>query len=112
MMGVMSELDVIIIHIRAEQAAEYERLFADHELPRWREYKARGAFLSARISRVGFGTDDRQDVVKYAIAVEVPNHAAHSEHDADPGFQEFNRLADLLQPEDPLVYGGEVLHAV
>jgi len=26
MMGVMSELDVIIIHIRAEQSAEYERL--------------------------------------------------------------------------------------
>jgi hypothetical protein len=35
-----------------------------------------------------------------------------SEHDADPGFREFNRLADLLQLEDPLVYGGEVLHAV
>ena len=51
-------------------------------------------------------------MVKYAIAVEVPSHAAHSEHDADPGFQEFNRLADLLQPQDPLVYGGEVLHAV
>jgi hypothetical protein len=88
MMGVMSELDVIIIHIRAEQAAEYERLFAERELPRWHEYKARGAFLSARISRVAFGTDDRQDVFKYAIAVEVPNHAAHREHDADPGFQE------------------------
>ena len=28
-----------------------------------------------------------------------------------PG-SKFNRLADLLQPEDPLVYGGEVLHAV
>jgi hypothetical protein len=51
-------------------------------------------------------------VIKYAIAVELPSHAAHSEHDADPGFQEFNRLADLLQPEHPLVYGGEVLHAV
>ena len=37
MMGVMSELDVIIIHIRAEQAAEYERLFAERELPRWRD---------------------------------------------------------------------------
>jgi len=110
--GVMSELDVIVIHIRAEQAAEYERLFAENELPRWRDYKARGAFLSARISRVAFGTDNRQDVIKYVIAVEVPGHAAHSEHDADPGFQEFNRRADLLQPEDPLVYGGEVLHAV
>ena len=32
----MSELDVIVIHIRAEQAAEYERLFAERELPRWR----------------------------------------------------------------------------
>ena len=68
----MSELDVIVIHIRAEQAEEYERLFAERELPRWREYKARGAFISARISRVAFGTDDRADVVKYAIAVEVP----------------------------------------
>jgi hypothetical protein len=108
----MSELDVIVIHIRAEQAEEYERLFAERELPRWREYKARGAFLNARISRVAFGTDDRKDVAKYAIVVEVPSHAEHSEHDADAGFQEFNRLADMLQPEDPLVYGGEVLHAV
>jgi hypothetical protein len=108
----VSELDVIVIHIRADQAEEYERLFAEHELPRWRDYKARGAFLSARISRVAFGTDRRQDVVKYAIAVEVPSHAEHSEHDADPGFQEFNRLADMLQPEGPLVYGGEVLYAV
>jgi hypothetical protein len=106
------ELDVIVIHIRADQAAEYERLFAEQELPRWREYKARGAFLSARMSRVAFGTDDRQDVVKYAIVVEVPSHAEHSAHDADPGFQEFNRLADAFQPEDPLVYGGQVLHAV
>jgi hypothetical protein len=108
----MSELDVIVIRIRAEQAEEYERLFAEHELPRWRAYKERGAFLSARISRAEFGTDQRTDVVSYVIAVEVPGHAEHSEHDADPGFQEFNRLADQLQPEDPLVYGGQVLHAV
>jgi hypothetical protein len=65
----MSELDVILIHIRAEQAAEYERLFAEQELPRWRDYKARGAFLSARISRVAFGTDNRQNVAKSVIAV-------------------------------------------
>ena len=81
----MSELDVIVIHIRAEQAAEYERLFAEQELPRWREYKARGAFVSARIFRAAFGTDRRQDIAKYVIVVEVPSHAEHSEHDADPG---------------------------
>lgn len=90
----MSELDVIVIHVRAEQAAEYEQLFAQRELPRWREYKARGAFISARISRTAFGPDRRAGVVTYVIAVEVPSHAEHSEHDADPEFQEFNRLAD------------------
>jgi hypothetical protein len=51
----MSELDVIVIHVRAEQAAEYERLFTERELPRWREYKARDAFISARIFRPGPG---------------------------------------------------------
>ncbi len=81
----MSELDVIVIHIRAEQAAEYERLFAERELPRWREYKERGAFISARIFRAAFGTDRREDIAKYVIAVEVPSHAEHCEHDADPG---------------------------
>ena len=86
----MSELDVIVIHIRAEQAAEYERLFPERELPRWREYKKRGAFISARMFRAAFGTDRRQDIAKYVIAVEVPSHAERSEHDADPGFQEFN----------------------
>jgi len=30
----MSELDVTVIQVRAEQAAEYERLFAERELPR------------------------------------------------------------------------------
>jgi hypothetical protein len=35
-----------------------------------------------------------------------------SQHDADPGFQELNRLADQFQPFPPLVYGGQVLHAV
>jgi len=30
----MSELDVILIHIRAAYSEEYERLFAERELPR------------------------------------------------------------------------------
>ena len=107
MMRAMSELDVIMIHIRADQAAEYKRLFAERELPRWREYKARGAFLSARISRVAVDTDDRQGGIKYAVAVEVPRHAPHSEHDADPGFQEFKPTRQPPATEEPLAYRGK-----
>jgi hypothetical protein len=47
--------------------------------------KDRGALISARIFRAAFGTDPRQDIAKYVIAVEVPSHPQHSQHDADPG---------------------------
>jgi hypothetical protein len=51
-------------------------------------------------------------VAGYAIVVGVPGHAEHGGHDADAGFQEFNSLVGVLQPESPLPYGGEMLHAV
>lgn len=108
----MSQLNVVVIHIRANQAEEYEALFAERELPRWRDYHTRGKFLSARFFRSQFGTDERRDVAKYVIAVEVPSMAEHSEHDADAGFKEFDRLADRFQPEGPLVFGGELIHSV
>lgn len=108
----MSQVNVLVIHIRPEQAAEYERLFAERELPRWHDYHARGKFSRARFFRSQFGSDERRGVVKYVIVVEVPGMAEHEEHDEDPEFQEFNQMADRLQPEGPLVYGGELIHSV
>ena len=34
----MSQVNVIVIHVRAKQAAEYEKLFVERQLPRWRDY--------------------------------------------------------------------------
>jgi hypothetical protein len=110
--GAMSQVNVIVIHIRAEQAREYEEAFAQHELPRWRDYHARGKFLNARFFRAQFGSDERRKVAKYVIVVEVPSMAEHSEHDADPEFQEFDKLVDRFQPEGPMVYGGDLIHSV
>jgi len=108
----MSQVNVIVVHISADQAAEYERLFAEHELPRWRDYHARGKFLSARFYRSQYGSDDRQDVTKYVIVAELPSMAEHQEHDSDPDFQRFDQLVDPLQPQPPLVYGGDLIHSV
>jgi hypothetical protein len=108
----MSQVNVIVIHVRAEQAREYEQLFEERELPRWRDYHARGKFLSARFFRSHFGSDERKKIAKYVIVVEVPSMAEHSEHDDDPEFQEFDRLAERFQPEGPMVYGGDLLHSV
>ncbi len=49
---------------------------------------------------------------EYVIVVEVPSMAEHHEHDSDPDFQEFDRLADEFQPEGPLVFGGDLIHSV
>ena len=108
----MTQMNVIVIHIRRDQAEEYERLFEAEELPRWREHHAAGKFLHGRFYRSQFGSDEREDVVKYVIVVEVPGMAEHSAHDNDPGFKEFNRRADELQPEPPLVFGGDLVHSV
>jgi hypothetical protein len=108
----MSQVNVIVIHVRKEQAADYEKLFSERELPRWRDYQRRGKFLSARFFRSQFGSDERKDVIKYVIVVEVPSMAEHHEHDQDPEFQEFDQLADRFQPEGPLVFGGELIHSV
>jgi hypothetical protein len=107
----MSEMAVLVIRIRAEQAAEYERLFEHDELPRWLDYHRRGLFKSARIFRSAFGTQERDGIANYVITVESVGEG-HHEHDSDPGFQAFNRQADAFQPEEPFVFGGEPLFSV
>ena len=107
----MSELAVLVIKVRTEQAKAYEGLFEREELPRWRDYHRRGVFKSARIFRSAFGSEEREGVANYVIVVESEDEG-HHEHDSDPGFQEFNRQADAFQPEDPLVFGGEPLFSV
>jgi hypothetical protein len=44
----MSQVNPIVIHVRAKQAAEYEKLFVERQLPRRRDYHQRGKFISAR----------------------------------------------------------------
>jgi hypothetical protein len=107
----MSEMAVLVIRIRKEQAGDYERLFEQDELPRWRDYQQRGVFKSARIFRSAFGSHEGGDVANYVIVVESAGEG-HHEHDNDPGFQAFNQQADVFQPEDPFVFGGEPLFSV
>src|SRR5438270_7576380 len=99
----MSQMNVIVIHVRADQADEFQREWEADELPRWRRFKEEGKFLSARIYRSEYGTDERKDVAKFVIVVEVPSMAEHGAHDDDPGFQAWDKRADAYQPEGPLV---------
>jgi hypothetical protein len=107
----MSEMAVLVIRVRSDQASEYERLFESNELPRWRDYHDRGRFKSARIFRSAFGSQEKDGIANYVIVVETEGDA-HHEHDRDPGFQRFNHEADRFQAEDPFVFGGEPMFQV
>src|SRR5437667_11599816 len=106
----MSQVNVIVIHVRAKQAAEYEKLFVERQLPRWRDYQKRGKFVSARFFRSQFGSDERKAVVKYVIVVEVPSMAEHHEHDQDPEFQEFDPRAAEFPPARRLDFRADRIH--
>src|SRR3981081_863567 len=108
----MSQVNVIVIHVRAKQAAEYEKLFVERQPPRWPGYHQRGKFISARFFRSQFGSDERKSIVKYVIVVEVPSMAEHHEQASAAAFTEFELLAGECQPEGPLVFGGDLIHSV
>jgi hypothetical protein len=105
----MTQANAIIVRIRASEAQEFEKLFEAEELPIWDEFSATGQFLKARLARVEYGTEERDDVALYLIYAEVPSMAEHSAHDRDPRFNAFLQKARQLQPEPPSVFGGDIL---
>jgi hypothetical protein len=105
----VAQANAIIIRIRANEAQEFERLFEAEELPIWDEFSEAGKFLKARLARVQYGTEQREDVALYLIYAEVPGMAEHSAHDRDPRFEAFLEKARKLQPEPPLVFGGDII---
>jgi hypothetical protein len=107
----VSQANAIIVRIRKSEAEEFERLFEAEELPIWDEFSNSGTFLYARLARVEYGTEEPNDVVPYLIYVEVPGMAEHSAHDSDPRFTSFLAKARALQPDQPSVFGGNVIFA-
>jgi hypothetical protein len=107
----MAQANAIIVRIRKEQQEEFERLFEAEELPIWDEFVSAGKFLAARLARVEYGTEERDDVVLYLIYAEVPGMAEHGQHDRDPRFTSYLEKAQTFQPEPPSVFGGNVIFA-
>jgi hypothetical protein len=106
----MAQANAIIIRIRRDQADEFESLFETEELPLWDEYTEAGKFSKAVLARVEYGTEEKEDVALYLLYVQVPSMAEHSAHDRDPRFNAFLEKARRLQPEPPLVFGGDIWH--
>lgn len=105
----MTQTNAIVIRIRKEQAAEFERLFEAEEIPIWDDFASRGVLLQASLTRVAFGSEESEDYQCYVIIAEFPSMAGHSAHDDDPRFNAFLKKARAFQPRGSSVWGGRTL---
>jgi hypothetical protein len=105
------QTNAIVVSIRTEQAEEFEALFAAEELPIWDEFHANGMLVSASLTRVAYGSQERDGVQDYVILAVFHGMTGHTAHDQDDRFNAFLPKARAMQPSRPYVWGGTTIHA-
>jgi hypothetical protein len=111
-----SQTNAIILRIRKDKAAEFERAFAEEELPIWEDFHKRGRLLAASLTRVQYGVEEDEakkgKYVAYILYAVMKDMRAHTEHDEDERFNAFLKKARRWQPEGPSVWGGRTVFRV
>jgi hypothetical protein len=105
------QTNAIVVSIRADQAAEFEALFEAEELPIWEEFHGDGTLVSASLTRVEYGSQQKDGVQDYVILAVFHGMGGHTAHDRDERFNAFLPKARALQPSSPFVWGGSTVHA-
>lgn len=103
------EYTTIVLHIAADRAKEFEKLFEHDELKRWDDYTARGRFVEARLIRCRYSALEPKGVQDYVLQVVAADEQAHHEHDEDPSFKAYDQRAEEFQPEGPTVTFGDLI---
>lgn len=112
----MSQTNAIVLRIAKDRTKEFEALFEAEQYPHWKEMHAGGQMLAASLTRVEYGSeeDDAKEggYVNYVVVAKLTGMEAHTAHDNDPRFKEYDRKADAFQPEGPSVYGGTTIFEI
>jgi len=105
------QTNAIVVSIRSEQAEEFEQLFQAEELPIWEELHSNGLLVSASLTRVQYGGQEKEGIQDYVILAVFHGMPGHAAHDQDERFNAFLKKARQFQPSSPFVWGGRTLHA-
>jgi quinol monooxygenase YgiN len=100
---------VIVLNVRAEQAAEFEAGFREMELPTWEELLGRGLLRMATLTKLDISTREVEGAVQYLIACIFEDGEGHHAHDNHPRFAQWNKRADAFQIAEPFVFGGDTM---
>lgn len=105
------QTNAIVVSIRGENVEEFETLFAAEELPIWDEFHRDGMLVSASLTRVAYGSQEKEGVQDYVILAVFHGMSGHTAHDKDDRFNAFLSKARAFQPSSPFVWGGTTIHA-
>jgi hypothetical protein len=99
----------IVLSVGNDHVDAFEQGFREHELPVWEDLRARGLLVDATLNRLDISSRPVDGATQYLIAVVFSTGEGHHVHDAHPGFQAWNELADRYQIGEPMAFGGETI---
>jgi hypothetical protein len=103
------ETVAVVLSVGNDQVEAFEQGFREHELPIWRDFRARGVLVNAYLNRMDITTHRVAGSTQYLIVAIFADGEGHHLHDNDPRFQAWNERADAFQIADPLAFGGATI---
>ena len=103
------ETVTVVLNVATEHVEAFEAGFREHELPVWGDLRERGLLIGATLNRLDISSRPVEGAVQYLVAVVFATDEGHHAHDAHPGFEAWNRIADAYQVGQPMAFGGETV---
>jgi hypothetical protein len=103
------ETVAVILNVRHESVEQFEAGFREHELPVWQDLAGRGELVAATLNRLEISSRPVDGTQQYMVTAIFATGEGHHAHDAHPGFQAWNAIADTYQLGDAMAFGGETV---
>jgi hypothetical protein len=107
--GVEMETVVVVLSVAKDRVDEFEAGFREHELPVWQDLQARDLLIHATLSRMDISSNPVDGATQYLVSVIFSSGEGHHAHDAHPGFEAWNAIADTYQVGSAMAFGGETV---
>jgi len=105
----MMETVTVVLNVAEQHVEAFEAGFREHELKVWEDLKNRRLLVAATLNRMDISSRPVQGAVQYLICVIFATGEGHHAHDAHPGFEAWNKIADAYEVGEPLAFGGETV---
>jgi len=103
------ETVVVVLSVGKDRIEEFEAGFRQHELPVWRDLQERGLLVGATLNRLDISSNPVSGATQYLVVAVFATDEGHHAHDAHPGFEAWNAIADTYQVADAMAFGGETI---